>query len=191
MIFVYGGISSGKSAFAENLALTFPFPRIYLATMRIRQETDMERVNKHLRLREGKGFFTIEKSKDFQDLNFTDVKANESLILLENTSNLLNEILFEDYDFNHPKLIDENEIFHKIICDIEILEKECKELIVVSDDIACSIYDIEEYGYETQVFLRILDKLNWYLIQKADKAYDIKYGIGISIDEEYIGFYQA
>lgn len=191
MIFVYGGIASGKSAFAEDLALTFPYPKIYLATMRVRQEADMERVNKHLLLREGKGFSTIEQSKDFKDLNFDMYKASKSLILLENTSNLLNETLFEDYDFTNPKSIDENKIFHKVVKEIETLEKMCEELIIVSDDISCSMYEIEKYGYETQVFIRILDTLNRHLIKKADRAYDIKYGIGIKIDEEYIGFCQT
>lgn len=191
MIFVYGGVSSGKSAFAENMALTFPFPKIYLATMKIRQEADRERVKKHLKLREGKGFRTIEQSKDFSNLDFIGWELGESLILLENTSNILNEILFEDYDFTHPKRIDEDVVFHRMVQEIQILEHRCQELIIVSDDIAYSRYDIDIYGYETQVFIRILDRLNRYLIQKADMAYDIKYGIGINIDEEYIGFHQA
>ena len=59
---VIGVPDSGKSALAEDLAmkLSRDGKRIYLATMEILDDAGKKRVEKHRKLREGKGFFTIE-----------------------------------------------------------------------------------------------------------------------------------
>ena len=57
---VTGGSASGKSAFAERLACTFPEPRAYVATMRHGDGETEARIARHLKMREGKGFITVE-----------------------------------------------------------------------------------------------------------------------------------
>lgn len=60
MVLVTGGASSGKSACAENVALELPGPRFYLAAMKPYGTEAARRIERHRKLRAGKGFETIE-----------------------------------------------------------------------------------------------------------------------------------
>ena len=60
---VTGGASSGKSAFAEQLALSLPGPHVYAATMRHGDAETEARIERHRAMRAGKGFVTIELAK--------------------------------------------------------------------------------------------------------------------------------
>ena len=58
---VTGGAASGKSAFAESLALSLPGPHAYVATMRNSHDEETEaRIARHRSMRAGKGFVTVE-----------------------------------------------------------------------------------------------------------------------------------
>ena len=59
---VTGGAASGKSEYAESLAMRLPGRRIYLATMRPADPESLARINRHRRLRQGRGFDTLERS---------------------------------------------------------------------------------------------------------------------------------
>ena len=70
---VIGTQNSGKSELAEKLSLeTGDSNRFYIATMKIYDEAGLQRVEKHRKMRDGKGFITIE-----QEYNITEVKYNE------------------------------------------------------------------------------------------------------------------
>ena len=86
---VCGGASSGKSAFAEQLALSLPAPHLYVATMRHGDGETEKRIERHKRQRAGKGFITVELAhEDFGD------RSRTGTVLLEDLSNLvLNERL--------------------------------------------------------------------------------------------------
>ena len=60
MILVTGGASSGKSAYAEQVACALPAPHFYLAAMKPFGEEGARRIARHRALRAGKGFITIE-----------------------------------------------------------------------------------------------------------------------------------
>ncbi len=60
MALVTGGAASGKSAFAEQLALSLPGPHAYVATMRHGDGETEARIARHRDMRAGKGFVTIE-----------------------------------------------------------------------------------------------------------------------------------
>ena len=60
MVLVTGGASSGKSAYAEQVALGLPAPHFYLATMKPYGEEAARRIERHRSLRAGKGFVTVE-----------------------------------------------------------------------------------------------------------------------------------
>ena len=56
LILVSGGAASGKSEFAESLAVSSPgLPRIYLATMKLWDAECEARAEKHRAMRAGKG----------------------------------------------------------------------------------------------------------------------------------------
>ena len=57
---IIGGSASGKSEYAERLVCSLPGKRIYTATMEPFSEEGRERIARHRKLREGKGFVTVE-----------------------------------------------------------------------------------------------------------------------------------
>ena len=61
---VTGGSGSGKSAYAESLLSGFENirSRYYIATMQVYGEEGKKRVERHRRLRAGKGFITSEQT---------------------------------------------------------------------------------------------------------------------------------
>lgn len=60
IVLVTGGAASGKSAYAERLALALPGPHAYVATMRHGDEETEARIARHREMRAGKGFVTLE-----------------------------------------------------------------------------------------------------------------------------------
>ena len=61
---VIGAAASGKSAYAESLCLGHDGPRVYMATMEPFGEEGARRIARHRALREGKGFSTLERTRD-------------------------------------------------------------------------------------------------------------------------------
>ena len=57
---VTGGSGSGKSAYAESLLYSCQGIRYYIATMQIYDAEGEKKVERHRKLRAGKGFLTIE-----------------------------------------------------------------------------------------------------------------------------------
>lgn len=60
MTLVTGGSGSGKSEYAERLAVAGGTPRIYVATMIPWDDEGRRRIEKHRAMRTGKGFETVE-----------------------------------------------------------------------------------------------------------------------------------
>ena len=64
LILVSGGSASGKSEFAEGLVTASGLEtRAYLATMQVWDAESERRVERHRRMRAGKGFVTVEGDK--------------------------------------------------------------------------------------------------------------------------------
>ena len=88
---IIGENKSGKSAFAESYVQGLSDSElVYLATMICADADAKERIIKHRRMREGKGFITIERSLD---VGRTELPY-ESNLLLEDAGNLLANELF-------------------------------------------------------------------------------------------------
>ena len=65
MILITGGSGSGKSAYGEKRILEAgEMTRYYIATMEVFGEEGRKKVERHKKLRQGKGFITIESPKD-------------------------------------------------------------------------------------------------------------------------------
>ena len=157
IVYIYGGVSSGKSRYAEELILKNFDNRIYLATMENSGDVSQERIMRHLKQREGKGFTNIEEPENIRNIN---IKA-ESNILLEDLTNLLvNNIFYEG-----GLRIDYNKITESIFSDIIALEKRCNSIFIVGNDVFSTNRHISK---ELDVFLECLYSLH-------NKLYDISY----------------
>ena len=68
MILLTGGSGCGKSSFAERLCMEMPLPRYYIAAMKPYGEGGMEKVERHRKMRAGKGFETFECYTEMEKL---------------------------------------------------------------------------------------------------------------------------
>ena len=102
LVVVTGGSGSGKSAFAEDRVLSFgEARRIYIATMQAFDEESHRRIRRHRRMRAGKGFETIERYTELDEL----ILPKNCVVLLECMSNLVANEMFREDGF-HPEVSD-------------------------------------------------------------------------------------
>ena len=163
MILVIGTPNSGKSALAEELAIRINAPvRYYLATMEVRDEAGRKRVVKHRRLREGKGFVTIERTCDLTKALPEMKDAARSVVLLECMANLVGN------EMHRACSLEEDRFADRILGDIQFLAAHVRHLIVVTDE-----YEKDDRGYddETRTYVRLLDLVNGKLMERADTVY--------------------
>ena len=191
--FVLGGSASGKSEYAEQLAVKLmesgSAAGIYIATMR-RSASAGERIRKHVERRRGLGFETLEN--EILILSETDRdKIRGAVVLLEDLPNLLANRMFDRDE--HVKqdekgtaaLSEESTLEAKekswllegLKEDIKCLSESAKSLILVSGDI---FRDGMHYDEKTEEYIENLGDLHRWLAGKADQTVEVVCGIPIS-----------
>ena len=194
---VTGGSGSGKSEYAEQTAVQCRNRTggtlWYLATMRIWDDEGKKRVERHRRMRAAKGFETIERytgletlelRETFEELNPAGLDAEQEtdslkywesrrvaqkqVLLLECMSNL---VLNEFYD-------QENGAEERILQGIKHLQKQCGDLIIVTNEI---FSDGVTYEPESERYIELLGRINRELGQMADSVTEVVYGIPLAV----------
>ena len=184
---VTGGSGSGKSEFAENLAVSL-FRKssgkeavlYYLATMHPYDEESRRRIERHRRQRAGKGFTTIECPVQVELVQ----AGKEDVVLLEDLSNLLaNEMYLKsgrikERDISHAEKQSEQAVLFPLL----ELEKQVEAVIIVTNEI---FSDCMEYDGETKCYMQLLGRLNQKLSSVADGVVEVVCGIPLWHRGEY------
>ncbi|HCT64779.1 MAG TPA: cobalamin biosynthesis protein [Lachnospiraceae bacterium] len=161
---IIGGSGSGKSEFAENLAMNFGTKKYYIATMAVNDAESQKKVERHRNMRLNKKFETIEAER-----NLALVNIDEGTVLLECMSNLVANEVFGDGGGSENA-------YEAIIKGIDILNKKAENFIVVSNEVSC---DGIIYDEETVKYIALLGRINGYLARLADEVIEVVYGIPI------------
>lgn len=133
LILISGPNDSGKSRFAEQLAAQTTGPRYYIATMEPAVPENYARIEKHRRQRAGLGFVTLELPHGVGDAPVSP----DSVVLLEDISNLLSNALFG-----------RGGSAAEVLEDLTRLQSRCKLLIAVTiGGLSSEGYDEETAGY--------------------------------------------
>lgn len=162
LILVSGGSASGKSKFAEDLAVQGSTPKIYLATMKIWDSESVERVERHRLMRTGKGFSTLEYPENLVAARV----PGGSTVLLEDLSNLCAN---EWFGATGPA-----GAFERVLQGIHALSQKAARLVVVTNEL---FSDGIAYDKETAEYLSCLARLNCALAAKADAVWEVVCGI--------------
>ena len=157
---ISGANSSGKSRYAESLAAQCGLDRFYIATMIEQSADDAARIQKHRTQRSTLAFHTLELPYEVGTAPVTPA----SLVLLEDVSNLLCNVIF-----------DKKGNVQQVLTDIRQLQRRCLDLIAVT----ISGLNEEEYEGETADYIRALRWLNCQLFECADGAAQMKDGRAI------------
>lgn len=170
MYVVTGGSGSGKSAYAEDLIMKLKAESqdsqlIYLATMLPYGEETQKKIERHKKLRAGKGFKTVECFGELKKLTWHE----NDIVLLECMSNLLAD---EIYEVKSEAPAEEIMAGIKCICD------NAKHLVVVTNEV---FSDGVMYDEETLKYIEILAEINCSMAETADEVTEVVCGIPVRI----------
>ena len=161
---VTGGSGSGKSAYAELLLSGFENirSRYYIATMQVYGEEGKKRVERHRRLRAGKGFITSEQTVQIEQAlkKFKDSDKMSYAALVECVSNLTaNE--------------SEDEVVRRVVSGLKVLSQSVRELVIVTNNV---FDDGITYDESTMAYIRALARINIELAAWADEVTEVVAG---------------
>lgn len=187
---IIGGSGSGKSAYAEECIgkLSENCEKYYLATMQAFGKEGQAKVERHRKLRSGKGFVTIEQPVSIQEaLEIMGEKETKVLFekgevarsrtaLLECMSNLVaNEM------FSCETPISAEAVTEKVMKEIALLSKGLKHLVIVSNNV---FEDGIVYDETTMEYLQALGRINEKLAEMADQVVEVVVGIPLVLKEK-------
>ena len=169
--FVIGAAASGKSAYAESLCLGHDGPRVYLATMEPFGEEGARRIARHRALREGKGFSTLERTRDV-GAAVPGLPCGCTL-LLEDVGNLVANELFAEGGLS-PR--DPDAAAREVLGGIERLAQAAAYTVVVTVDVFA---DGMRYDEGTEAWRRALARVNAGVVALAARAVEVVCGIPV------------
>ncbi|MBS6710594.1 MAG: bifunctional adenosylcobinamide kinase/adenosylcobinamide-phosphate guanylyltransferase [Ruminococcus sp.] len=163
---VTGGSGSGKSAFAEDKVLTFgEAQRVYIATMHPFDEESHKRIERHRKMRAGKGFETVECYTGLKDVKL----PSGCVVLLECMSNLVANEMFEEQGAHEQTVKD-------IMSGIDELVRQAAHVVIVTNEI---FSDAVVFDKEMASYLEYLGKINQAVALRADEVVEVVYGIPV------------
>ena len=167
-ILISGGCKNGKSSIAENccVALAKGGPLYYLATMKAYDQEDRDRIARHVKMRDGKGFFTIEQPT--QILHALDqVDAADGTFILDSiTALIINELYLPDGTVD-------SEAPERVAAELIELTRHVKHVVMVSDYIYS---EIDNYSDYTEAFLQALATVDKALAAHCDVVAEVALG---------------
>lgn len=180
---VTGGSGSGKSVYAEQLAVTIfkrkrdenksrsvEMPRLYyIATMHPADEECLNRIKRHREMRKDKGFITIERSVGLEQIN----AGKQDIVLIECMSNLLaNEMYLADGRIrrNGQYAEAEEQLKNAVFYPMKRLAENAGCVIVVTNEV---FSEGKHYDEETERYCRLLGTINSWLGKLADGLVEV------------------
>lgn len=163
IVLITGGSGSGKSALAEQVVSALGGKLIYLATMPIWTEEDRKKVERHHKLRAGRGFETIERQNRLEPL-----PEETDTVLLECLSTFTANRMFsgeacEDWE-------------NRLWTELQALLGRKGHTVIVSAETGG---DGAVYPEETERYRQVLAGLNRRLAQTADAVAESVCGIPV------------
>ncbi len=162
---VIGGAASGKSAYAEHLAVQSGSPRYYLATMQVWDAECAARVEKHRKMRAAKQFATVECPLHLDAVRL----PARGTALLEDLGNLAATELYDPAGAGEYAA-------SAILRGLDQLAGQCVHLFVVSNEVFSGGAD---YAGDTGRYLKALAQVNNALAARADHVVRVVCGIPV------------
>ncbi|MFA9376656.1 MAG: bifunctional adenosylcobinamide kinase/adenosylcobinamide-phosphate guanylyltransferase [Lachnotalea sp.] len=167
IILITGGSGSGKSEYAENLAMKLnqKDEMTYIATMHPYGKETLLKIERHKEMRKGKGFETIECSYALKDIT----KPIHSTVLLECMSNLAANELYMDQGAKENAL-------KEMMDGIQVLSTKSDNLIIISNEI---FNEDMEQDIEMTTYIQLLASVNKEIGRLANVVCEVVYSIPV------------
>ena len=164
---VIGAAASGKSEYAEDIVMSLPGEKIYIATMEPFGAEAEERIARHRALRAGKGFSTVERPRNLIVLT-PEADWN---VLIEDLPNLAANELFSP----------EGGGADAVLSGVDRICKTASSVTIVTGDI---FSDGGTYDAGTQEYMEMLTDLHMKIAAKADNVVEVVCGIPCTVKGE-------
>lgn len=167
LVFISGGVRSGKSSLGEELAASLAGEnrKVYLATSRHYDEEMIKRIEIHQQKRADKGFFTIDKSLALGDA--APLFKRKDTVLLDCLGTLLANEMFDRGERTEPEYIRD-----KIWSDLCLIKNKVLNFIVISNEV---FGDGILYDQPVEDYIQTLGQLHIKLAQASDVAIECVY----------------
>lgn len=203
---ITGGSGSGKSAYAEKYICHASNEKgckekYYIATMQVFDDEGQRKIDRHRRLRAGKGFITIEQPRDIkkavEKLQSENCLKTGRSALLECMSNLVANEMFQPVDASgmqaaeakkealgapeNMKDYDTAQISHvskKVLKDVSILSENVAELVIVTNNV---FEDGVCYDESTMNYIKAMGIVNRGLAAMAERVVEVVAGIPVAV----------
>ena len=203
---ITGGSGSGKSAYAEKYICHASNEKgckekYYIATMQVFDDEGQRKIDRHRRLRAGKGFITIEQPSDIQNA-VSKLQSESSLktgrsALLECMSNLVANEMFSPVDASgiqaaeaEKEALDDPEnmkdyetaqisrVSKKVLKEVSILSENVAELVIVTNNV---FEDGVCYDESTMNYIKAMGIVNRGLAAMAERVVEVVAGIPVTV----------
>ncbi|MEE1132964.1 MAG: bifunctional adenosylcobinamide kinase/adenosylcobinamide-phosphate guanylyltransferase [Caryophanon sp.] len=158
MIFITGGVRSGKSAFAEKIAIAraehMQLPRLYAATS-VAFDAEMQtRITHHQQDRANDCWETLEVPYDVTRLCHT-----QHVVLFECVTTWLSNVLYKE-----PQRVDAYiAAFKQMVVSLR------GRIVIVSNEV---LFELVSPYAETERYKRLLGELHQWLVAESEAAYE-------------------
>ncbi|MFH1450221.1 MAG: bifunctional adenosylcobinamide kinase/adenosylcobinamide-phosphate guanylyltransferase [bacterium] len=159
IIFVFGGIKSGKSDFVVNFALKVKKSVTFIATAEPIDEEMKEKIKLHQQSRPKK-WITIEESND---IGSALDKVESEVIIIECLSTYISNFMIKGKD----PLWEMKHLLNKI-------SKSNKRIFIISNDVGNCLIPDNKLGRD---FIDIMGKINQEIVKLAHEVYYLRAGI--------------
>ena len=168
LVLVTGGSASGKSAFAEEIAEKIRDKngsKYYLAFMKNDSEAAEKRIERHRKLRQGKGFVTLEIPCDL-DKKLPEIyqkMCSHDTVLMESVGVLLANEMFKDSGVR-------KDAGEYVLSELLNASKYFENAVIVTEDVFTDGNDYDEYSRK---YIEAMGFVNRGLAEKADAVAEV------------------
>lgn len=174
---VIGGSGSGKSEYAENLAVRLDSgQKLYIATMYPWDEESKERIEKHRKMRAAKKFDTLECFYNLGEKikEYRNQEPACSTAFLDCMSNLVANEMYSNDGIVH--LRKGESVVEHVLAGVDLLCEKFHHVVIVSNDV---FTDGQEYDEEMQKYLKNLAMINAGIAKRANLVAEVVCGIPV------------
>ncbi|GIN84988.1 adenosylcobinamide kinase/adenosylcobinamide phosphate guanyltransferase [Heyndrickxia sporothermodurans] len=183
MIFISGGVRSGKSSFAEQLAIKYARQmngRLnYLACGRATDREMTDRISHHKETRKNSELPWVNWECPVNVKTMSPFYQSGDIVLLDCLTTLLNNELFQDEDSWERTDFQKN-VVESILTGIEEIRKNCSVFIIVSNEV---LNEQLHKGAVVFTYAKLLGLLHQNLVQESTVAYLVESGIPLLMKE--------
>ena len=176
---IIGGARSGKSNFAQELALKSPQPVLFVATAEAGDEEMRQRIETHNRARPDT-WRTLEATtlvgdRICQEIDAVPTVVVDCITLLVN--NVFNKYLNAGGELSEPSLV-EKDVMAEISSLIDCIKQAGAEFIVVTNEVGQGLVPASSMS---RLYRDLLGKANRILAQHADNVYTMVAGLPLKV----------